>query len=71
MRDWGVSCPLGYSMYIYGWSNEGGEKGMGRRGVSFLDDGRERRLPGLLYADELVLCGELKEDLRVMVGWFA
>ena len=25
---------------------------------------RERRLPGLLYADGLVLCGELEEDLR-------
>ena len=23
---------------------------------------------GLLYADDLVLCGELKEDLRLMVG---
>ena len=30
--------------------------------------GGEWRLPGLLYAD-LVLCGELEEDLRVMVGW--
>ena len=31
--------------------------GMGRRGVSFLEDGREWILPGLLYADNLVLCG--------------
>ena len=44
--------------------------GMGRRGVSFLEDGREFRLPGLLYADDLVLCGEA-ENLRVMVGRFA
>ena len=28
-------------------------------------------MPSLLYADELVLCGELEEDLRVMVGWIA
>ena len=28
-------------------------------------------LPGLSYADDLVLCIELEEDLRVMVGWFA
>ena len=28
-------------------------------------------MPGLLYADDLVLCGELEEDLRVMVGWLA
>ena len=26
---------------------------------------------GLLYADDLVLCGESEEDLRAMVGWFA
>ena len=45
---------------IYGWS-DGGENG---------EEGREWRLPGLLYADDLVLCGELKEDLRAMVGCF-
>ena len=45
--------------------------GIGRKGVSFLKDGREGRLPGLLYADDLVLCGEPEEDLRVMVGRFA
>ena len=28
-------------------------------------------LPGLLYADELVLCSELEGDLMVMVGQFA
>ena len=27
-------------------------------------------MPGLLYADDLVLCGELEEDLRTMVGCF-
>ena len=25
-------------------------------------------MPGLLYEDDLVLCGELEEDLRAMVG---
>ena len=39
--------------------------------MSFLEDGKEWRLPGLLHTDELVLCGESEEDLRVMVGWFA
>ena len=39
--------------------------------MSFLEDGREWRLPVLLYADDFVLCGESEEDLRVMVGWFA
>ena len=28
-------------------------------------------MPGLLYAYDLVLCGESEEDLRVMVGRFA
>ena len=32
--------------------------GMGRRGVIFQEEGREWRLPGLLYADDWVLCGE-------------
>ena len=57
---------------------KGGETGctmspwlvMGRRGVRFLEDGREWRLLGLLYADDLVLCGELEEDLTAMVGQF-
>ena len=31
---------------------------------------REWRLPGLLYTDDLVLCGESEEDLRAMVGTF-
>ena len=30
----------------------------------------ERRLPGLLYADDLVLCGDPKENLKAMVGRF-
>ena len=41
--------------------------GMGRRGVRFLEEGRERRLPSFLYADDLVLCLESEEDLRAMV----
>ena len=39
--------------------------------MRYQKEGREWRLPGFLYADDLVLCGELEEDLRVMVGWFA
>ena len=44
--------------------------GMRRRGVRFQEGWRELRLPGILYADDLVLCGELEEDLRAMVGYF-
>ena len=45
--------------------------GMGRKGMRLVEDGREWRLPGLLYAEDLVLCGDSEENLRVMVGWFA
>ena len=41
-----------------------------RKGVSFLEGGREWRFPGLLYADDLVLCSESEKDLRVMVERF-
>ena len=43
---------------------------MGRRGVRFKEKGREWRLPSLLYADDLVLCGESEEGLRAMVERF-
>ena len=46
--------------YIYECIDEGGKN------VNV----KEWRLPGLLYADNLVLCGESKEDLKVMVGCF-
>ena len=39
------------------------------RGVRFLQKGREWSLPILLYVDDLVLCSESEEDLRMMVGW--
>ena len=35
-----------------------------------MEEGREWRLPGHLYANDLVLCGEPEKDLRVMVGRF-
>ena len=50
-------------MYIYGCSDEEGEDGDGK-------EGREWRLTGLMYADDLVLCGESEEELRTMVGRF-
>ena len=50
---------------IYGHSDEGGENGDEE------EEGREWRFFGILYADNLVLCGELKEDLKAMVGDFA
>ena len=44
--------------------------GMGRRGVRFQEEGREWRLPVLLYAEDLVLSGESEEDLKALVGCF-
>ena len=45
---------------IYGCSNERGRN-------EDWKEGRELGLPGLLYADNLVLCCELEEDLRAMM----
>ena len=39
--------------------------------MKFPEEGSEWRLPGLLYADDLLLCKESEEDLRAMVGCFA
>ena len=44
---WRFHVPLAVQC-IYGWSDEGGE-------WRFLEDGREWKLPSLLYADDLVL----------------
>ena len=45
---------------MYGHSDEEGGNG----------DRREWRLPGFLYADDLVWCGELEENLKVMLRHF-
>ena len=47
--------PLAFQS-IYECSDEGGENGMGTMGVRFSRG--KRRLPGPLYADDLVICGE-------------
>ena len=43
---------------------------MGKKGVGFQKEGKEWRLPGFLYADELVLGSESEENLTVMVRRF-
>ena len=55
--------PWLFNVYMDGVMKEV-KMGMGRRGVRFMEDGREWRLPGLFYADNLILCGESEEDLR-------
>ena len=55
---------------VYGRSEEGGENGDGEEGVRFREERGEWRLPGHLYTDDLVLCGEMEEDLKATVGHF-
>ena len=62
--------PWLFNVYMNGVMKEV-KIGMGRRGMRFLENGRDWRLPGLLYADDLVLCGESMENLRAMAGCFA
>ena len=45
---------LHFNVYMDGMMIEV-KMGMGRRGVRFLEDGGEWRLPDFLYADDLVL----------------
>ena len=47
----------------YGCSDERDENGNG-------EEEKEWKLLGLLYADNLVLCDGLKEDLRAVLGSF-
>ena len=35
-----------------------------RMGLRFMEEGREWRLPGFLYADNLFFCDDLEEELR-------
>ena len=70
MRQGCIMSPWLFNVYMNGLMKER-KMGMGRRGVSFMEDRREWRLPGLLYVDDLVLCGELEEDLILMAGRFA
>ena len=47
-----------------------GKKGMSMMRVRVLEEGRQWKLPGHLSADDLALCGESEEDMKVMVGCF-
>ena len=49
-----IMSPLLFNVYMDGVMKEV-KMGMGRRGVSFLMDGRKWRLPGLLFADVVSL----------------
>ena len=56
---------------VYMDTDEGVKNGKGRRGVRVQENRLEFKLPGLLYADDLVvLCGESEEDLKAIMGRF-
>ena len=61
-----IKSPWLFNLYMDGVMKEV-KVGMGKRGMKFLEDGREWILPDLLYDDDLVPCGEWEEDLRAMV----
>ena len=61
--------PLAFQC-IYGRSDVVFENGDGKKEREISRGEREWRLPGLLYADDLVLCGESEEDLSAVVGRF-
>ena len=69
VRQGCIISPRLFNVYMVGVMREV-KMGMRRNGMNFMEDGREWKLPGLLYVDDLILCGESEEDLRVMVGRF-
>ena len=63
VKQRGIMSPQFFNVYMDGMMME-------KKGFKFQEVGREWRLSGFLYADDLVLCDELEEDLRAMVERF-
>ena len=57
VRQCCIMSPWLYNIYTDAVMKEV-KMGKGRRGVRFVEEGREWRLPGILYADDLVLFGD-------------
>ena len=70
MRQGYIMSPWLFNVYVDTVMKEV-KIGMGRREVRFQEEGGEWRLPGLLYADDFVLCGMLEEDMRPVFGCLA
>ena len=70
MRQGCIMSPWLFNIYMVGVMKKV-KMGIVRRRVRFLEDGKECRLPGLLYANDLVQCDESEEDLRAIMGRFA
>src|SRR5678815_4169579 len=61
--------PWLFNLYMDGVMKEL-EVGVAADGVRTMENGRERRMPYLLYADDLVLCGESEESLKGLMERF-
>jgi hypothetical protein len=69
VRQGCVMSPWLFNLYMDGVMKEL-MVGVAGEGVRMVENGREWRLPCLLYADDLVLCGESEESLRRLVERF-
>ena len=70
VRQGCIMSPWLFNIYVDALMKEVKMRIARKEVVRFMEEGRGWRLPGRLYADDLVLCGELEEDLRTMVGQF-
>ena len=55
---------------VNGWFNERSENDIGRMEMRFRKEKRIWKLPGPMYANDLVLCNESEEDLRAVICCF-
>src|SRR5678816_1628876 len=69
VRQGCVMSPWLFNLYMDGVMKEF-EVGMAGNGVRMMENRDEWRVPYLLYADDLVLCGESEESLRGLVERF-
>src|SRR5678815_1052757 len=69
VRQGCVMSPWLFNVYMDGVMKEF-EVGVAGDGVRMMKNGREWRVPHLLNADDLVLCGESEESLRGLVERF-
>ena len=69
VRQGCVMSPWLFNLYMDGVMKELMAGAMGE-GVRMVENGREWRLPCLLYADDLVLCGESEESLKKLIEGF-
>jgi hypothetical protein len=69
VRQGCVMSPWLFNLYMDGVMKEL-MVGMGNEGVRMMENGREWKVPCLLYADDLALCSESEEGLQRLVEGF-